>query len=59
MNILIKGVEELQAGDMLVFANIDNKLQATLITRNMPIKWCKVFKNPKLKNKYKREIKEY
>lgn len=40
MSLIIKGMEMLQAGDMIICGQIDGKLQCTIVTRGKPTKWC-------------------
>lgn len=40
MSLMIKGMEMPQAGDIIICAQIEGKLQCTIVTRGKPTKWC-------------------
>jgi hypothetical protein len=40
VDVIIKGMEMPQAGDMIIYGQIDGKLQCTIVTRGKPTKWC-------------------
>lgn len=40
MDVIIKGMEMPQAGDVIICGQIEGKLQCTIATRGKPTKWC-------------------
>ena len=46
MSVIIKGMKLPLAGDVMVCALIDGKLQCSIVTRNKPIEWCETLEIP-------------
>ena len=46
MSLLIKGMDMLKPGDIIVVARIDGRVQCTIASRHLPVKWREVVNIP-------------